>query len=112
MTKTHAPTPAFAAAGDWVQVHNVVLAPDQRTGRIPADTQAVPFESWVKGFLLNSNAQVGDDVEIKTTCGRVVSGELVAVNPGFAYGFGDAFVPELLYVGPQARAILAEADHA
>ena len=38
-----------AKMGDWVQIHKIVLTPEQRTGRIPEDTKKVPFESWNKG---------------------------------------------------------------
>lgn len=109
---THEQSPVTAAVGDWVQVHNIVLTPTQRTGRIPEDTHKVPFESWVKGFLVDDRADLGDIVEVTTTCGRTLRGELVAVNPGYDYGFGEAAVPELLGIGRQARQILKEASHA
>lgn len=95
-----------ASAGDWVQIHDVVLRPEERTGKIPEDTRAVPLESWVKG-IITADAALGDHVTVTTTCGRRVSGELVAVNPGYDYGFGHAYVPELLEIGRQARAIVA-----
>lgn len=100
-------TQGRASAGDWVQIHDVVLRPEQRTGRIPDDTRAVPFESWVKG-VLSADAAIGDQVAVTTTCGRRVTGELVAINPGYEYGFGHTYVPELLSIGRQARQIVAE----
>lgn len=96
-----------AHPGDWVQVHRVVLAADRRTGKLPDDTRAVPFESWSKGFAC-ATARLGDEVEIETLCGRRVVGSLVAVNPGYEHGFGSAYVPELLTIARQARALLAE----
>lgn len=101
-----------ARRGDWVQIHDIVLTPEQRTAHLPQDTQKVPFESWVKGFLVEESAHIGDRVTITTTCGRTISGTLLTVNPGYDYGFGDAAVPELLGIGPQARHIIKENDNA
>ncbi|MGL5406871.1 MAG: 2-amino-4-oxopentanoate thiolase subunit OrtA [Propionibacteriaceae bacterium] len=97
-------------AGAWVQVHDIVLQPQERTGRIPADTKSVPLESWVKGILVDAEACIGDQVTVVTKCGRQVSGELVEVNPGYHYGFGDAAVEELLHIGDQVRSILKKAQ--
>lgn len=101
--------PSVACRGDWIQVHSIVLKPNERTGHIPEDTRAVPFESWVKGFLEEESAAIGDVVRARTTCGRVVSGELVGINPGYTYGFGSQQVQELLGIGVQARQIVMEA---
>ncbi|HMM19875.1 MAG TPA: 2-amino-4-oxopentanoate thiolase subunit OrtA [Selenomonadales bacterium] len=96
-----------AKKGDWVQIHQIVLTPGERTGKIPEETKKVPLELWVKGFI-QSDAAVGDTVEVVTVTGRAVSGSLAAVNPAYAYGFGDEYVPELLRIGSQARSILEE----
>lgn len=106
---TMSTTPA-AVAGDWVQIHDVVLEPHERTGHIPDDTRAVPLESWVKGTLVEDSAEIGDTVTVHTMCGRTVTGDLVAVNPGYHYGFGEEYVPELLGIGRQVRAIVKEAQ--
>ncbi len=91
--------------GQWVQVHEIVLNPEERTAKIPEETKKVPLELWVKGFL-NDDASIGEKVEITTITGRVVSGELVEVNPKYTYGFGDEYVPELLKIGMQVKKIL------
>lgn len=96
-----------AKKGDWVQVHQIVLTPEERTGKIPEDTQKVPLELWVKGFI-QTDASMGDTVEVKTITGRLTSGKLVAVNPTYDYGFGDEYIPELLKIGSQLRDILEE----
>lgn len=96
-----------AKKGEWVQVHEIVLKSEQRTARLPEDTMRVPVELWVKGFL-NQDAEVGQEVEITTLTGRVTRGTLVEANPAYDYGFGEEFVPELLKVGLQLRAILGE----
>jgi peptidoglycan/xylan/chitin deacetylase (PgdA/CDA1 family) len=82
-----------ARNGDWVQVHRIVLTADERAPQVPDDTKRVPLEVWVKGTLQH-DAAIGDPVLIITMSGRKETGTLVAVNPGYAHGFGR-FVPEL-----------------
>jgi hypothetical protein len=77
-----------AKKGDWVQIHQIVLKPEQRTGKIPEETRKVPLELWVKGFL-QSDAPLEASVEVVTLTGRKATGRLVAVNPAYDYGFGD-----------------------
>lgn len=96
--------------GNWVQIHVIVLEPEERTGKIPEDTRSVPFELWVKGFL-HSDANIGDVVEITTLTGRKVCGELIEVNPKYTHGFGEEYVPELLKIGIQLRDILKEGEN-
>lgn len=91
--------------GTWVQIHNIVLHSEERTGKLPDDTKKVPLEMWVKGFL-KEDAVLNDVVEVETITGRSVKGKLVAENPTYNYGFGEEFVPELLRVGIQAREIM------
>ncbi|QCX32759.1 2-amino-4-ketopentanoate thiolase [Caloramator sp. E03] len=99
-----------AKKGDWVQIHQIVLKPEERTGKLPEDTKKVPLELWVKGFL-NHDANLYDEVEITTLTGRIVKGELVLINPRYEYGFGDEYVPELLKIGKQLRGILKGGDN-
>ena len=37
--------------GTWVQIHRIVLREGQRAPQVPVETQQVPLEMWVKGFL-------------------------------------------------------------
>ncbi len=97
----------MAKKGDWVRIHSVVLKVGERASNIPEDTQNVPLEMWDKGFLINEEAKVGDEVEVETYIGRKVKGTLVEINPYYEHDFGKA-VPELLYIGRQAREILRE----
>ncbi|MCX7884630.1 MAG: 2-amino-4-oxopentanoate thiolase subunit OrtA [Caloramator sp.] len=99
-----------AKKGDWVQIHQIVLKPEERTGKLPEDTKKVPLELWVKGFL-NHDANLYDEVEITTLTGRKVKGELVLINPRYEYGFGEEYVPELLNIGIQLRGILKGGDN-
>lgn len=95
----------IARKGDWVRIHNIVLTPDQRASQVPEDTRSVPLELWTKGFLLDDEAKIGDEVNIETYIGRKVSGKLIEINPYYEHDFGKC-VPELLYIGKQLRDIL------
>ncbi|MTI66486.1 MAG: 2-amino-4-ketopentanoate thiolase [Firmicutes bacterium] len=91
--------------GDWVKVYNVVLKEGKRAPQVPDDTKKVPLEMWVKGFLLNESAKIGDIVEIETYIGRKVKGELVEIQPNYTHSYGK-YVNELAYIGRQLRGIL------
>lgn len=93
--------------GEWVQVHEIILSSEQRTAKLPEDTMKVPVELWVKGFL-NHDGEIGQEAEITTLTGRITKGTLLEVNPTYDYGFGEQYVPELLKVGLQLKAILKE----
>lgn len=94
-----------AKKGDWVRIYNVVLTPDQRAPQVPDDTKKVPLEMWDKGFLINEEANIGDEVEVETYIGIRITGKLVEINPYYTHSFGQC-VPELLYIGRQLRDIL------
>ncbi|MGQ9626540.1 MAG: 2-amino-4-oxopentanoate thiolase subunit OrtA [Anaerolineae bacterium] len=94
-----------ARRGDWVQIHKVILEPGQRAPQVPEDTQKVPLEMFLKGFLEDEEAEIGQEVTITTVIGRKVRGELVAINPAYPHNFGRP-VPELLRIGPLLREIL------
>lgn len=93
-----------AKKGDWVQIHQIVLKPEERAPQVPEDTKKVPLELWVKGIALH-DAEIGSEVEIETVTGRRVKGELTVVNPRYKHDFGE-FVPELLKVDMQLKEIL------
>lgn len=94
-----------AKRGDWVRIYKVVLEADQRASNIPEDTQEVPLEMWNKGFLVDEEANIGDNVEVETYIGRTVKGKLLEIDPYWDHDFGKS-VPELLYIGRQARKVL------
>ncbi|KGG81493.1 2-amino-4-ketopentanoate thiolase [Caloranaerobacter azorensis H53214] len=94
-----------AKKGDWVRIYNVVLKPEERAPQVPDDTKKVPLEMWVKGFLLNEEARIGDEVEIETYIGRKIKGKLVEINPYYNHDYGKC-IPELLFIGKQLRGIL------
>ena len=94
-----------AVKGEWVNIHKIILAADERAAQIPEDTKKVPLEMWVKGFLVENTASIGDKVRVRTITGREETGNLVDINPTYRHSFGE-FVPELLQVGIKIKEIL------
>lgn len=90
--------------GTWVEIHSIVLPAGERASQVPQDTQQVPLERRVKGFLVKP-ASLGDEAEIVTTVGRHLRGTLIEVNPAYTHQFG-APIPELSDIGGEVRAIL------
>lgn len=95
----------MAKKNDYVQIHNIVLTPDMRSKNLPEETHTVPLEMWVKGYLQEEQASVGDTVTVKTRTGRICSGVLVDEAPHFEHSWGKQ-IPELLEIGDQVREIL------
>jgi hypothetical protein len=94
-----------AIRGDLVLIHKVILEPIQRPDTLPACTKAIPYECWIKGFLIDANANMGDEVRIKTFIGRELAGTLHSVNPIYDHDFGKP-QKELLLIGTEVKAIL------
>ena len=92
--------------GSWVQIHQVILTKDERAPQVPEDTKDVPLELRVKGFL-QGNAEVGEEVKIKTMTGRILTGVLEDPDPSYEHKFGRP-VPEMLNIGQQLREIIRE----
>ncbi|MEA3548606.1 MAG: 2-amino-4-oxopentanoate thiolase subunit OrtA [Thermodesulfobacteriota bacterium] len=88
----------------WVEIHRVLLAAGERAPQVPEDTQEVPLEMRVKGFLVKP-ALLGEEAEIVTAAGRRLHGTLTEVNPAYTHGFGPP-IPELTSIGEEVRAIL------
>ena len=90
--------------GTWVELRRVVLAAGERAPQVPDETQAVPLELRVKGFLV-ADAALGEEAEVETRAGRRLRGTLERALPAYEHGFGPP-VPELLAVGAELRALL------
>lgn len=90
----------------WVEVHRIVLHAGERASQVPDDTQQVPLEMTVKGFLLH-DASLGEEAEIVTPAGRTVAGILAAINPAYTHTFGPP-IPELSCISGEVRAILSQ----
>ncbi len=91
-----------AKRGDLVRIHKVVLTPEQRPDDLPPSTAVVPYECWIKGFLMEETARIGNIVRIKTLIGREISGELCEVAPTYDHDFGEP-QNEILSIGLEAR---------
>ncbi len=90
--------------GEWVRIHAVVLKADERTAKIPDDTQKCNLEMWTKGFL-QEDAEIGDIVTIKTASNRIEKGELLEARPYYTHSYGE-FVPEIVEIDRQLREIM------
>jgi hypothetical protein len=93
------------AVGDWVEVSYVLLEPADRSANLPPETAAQQLIVWVKGFARTAGA-VGGTLTVETMTGRVVTGVLTDVNPGYDHTFGRP-TPELTHVGADLRARVA-----
>ncbi|MBN2504335.1 MAG: 2-amino-4-ketopentanoate thiolase [Bacilli bacterium] len=98
----------MAKKGTWVQIHKIILSPEERPTTLPQDTRAVPLEMWVKGWLL-ADCLLGETARIKTVTGRIVCGEMVAVEPTYKHTYGD-FVPEILEIDRIVKSDLFGSD--
>lgn len=100
------PKPNRCTVDQWVEVERVLLTPDERSKALPADTAAQPLMVWVKGFA-QAEAEMGEKLSVETMTGRIATGRLSAINPGYNHTFGEP-IPELTHVGRDLRATLAE----
>lgn len=98
----------MAKKGDWVRIHSVVLKADERTAKIPDDTQKCDLEMWTKGFL-QEDAEIGDEVTVITAANRVEKGTLIEVGPYYTHRYGK-FVPEIVEIDKQLREIMFGGD--
>ncbi len=94
-----------AKRDDLVQIHTVILEPSERANNLPSSTKQVPYECWVKGFLLDKCADKGDEVRIETFIGRELTGTLHKVNPTYEHDFGT---PQkvLLTIGDEVKKLV------
>ncbi len=88
---------AKIAKGSWVEIEQVVLTPEQRVQTLPEETRSVPYLLRVSGFL-QQDADLGEEVQVKTIIGRTLAGKLKSANPGYRHSFGET-IPELLRIG-------------
>ena len=91
-----------------MRIHSVVLKAEERTAKIPEDTQKCDLEMWTKGEL-QADAEIGDVVEVKTAVGRIEKGTLIEVGPYYTHSYGK-FVPEIIEIDKQLRKIMKGGD--
>ncbi len=93
---------SIAKKNDWVEIENIVLTAEERAPQVPDDTKKTPLMMWTKGFLVDDEAKIGDEVTIKTLSGRITKGKLVTINPRHVHDFGNP-VHELLEIGMELK---------
>lgn len=91
-----------ANRNDWVEIEEILLVSGQRAPQVTEDTQNTPLKQWIKGYLINDIASIGDLVEIQTMSGRLVKGILSEINPSYIHDFGSP-IKELLDVGRELK---------
>jgi hypothetical protein len=90
--------------GSWVQIHRVILQPEERSQNLPKETRETPLKMWTKGFLRKA-ANLGDTVEITTLTGRSECGVLIDSAPAYRHDFGK-FIPELITIDHMVKSVL------
>ena len=90
--------------GQWVEVERVLLEPADRAANLPEETATKPLLVGVKGVALGEAAS-GEECEVETMTGRVVSGRLSDLDPAYTHTFGSQ-PPEIAGVGRDLRARL------
>jgi hypothetical protein len=80
--------------GTWVEVELTLLNAVRRVGGRPADPAPTVR---VSGFLLE-DAELGQQVRIRTINGKLHVGKLRIQSPSYGHSFGHT-VPELLKIG-------------
>ncbi len=90
-----------AQKGDLVQIHLQVLKPEDRSTNLPEATRSVPYEGWIKGYLLDDTAEIGQTVRIRSIIGRELSGTLANIRPAYTHNYGEP-QPALDSIGPDA----------
>ena len=93
--------------GDWVEIWNVILESGKRAPQVPEDTQKVPLEMRLRGFLVTKQAKLGGNVWIRTRIGRLVEGKLVSLHPRYNHDFGEP-QKALLEIGQELRTFLKQ----
>ena len=93
--------------GRWVRIHNIVLKAEERTARIPDDTQKCDLEMWDKGWLTDDMAEVGEIVTVKTATGRLLQGVLIEEDPHYTHNYGD-YIPEIFEIDRRLKNIMEE----
>lgn len=91
--------------GSWVEIENCILKSEERSSNLPEDTRNTDLTMWLRGFLMNASAEIGDEVIVKTLSGRAVSGKLCNTQPRHQYDYGDTIV-ELIEIGEELKEAL------
>jgi 2-amino-4-ketopentanoate thiolase alpha subunit len=81
--------------GTWVEVERTLVSADRRLPVRTLDPTKLPsYMVRVSGFLLE-DAELGQQVRIRTIMGKVHIGKLRIQSPSYGHSFGHT-VPELM----------------
>jgi len=94
-----------AIQGQWVEIYQIIMKPEERAPQVPDDTRSVPLEMRLRGFLITDKACLGDQVWIRTRIGREVAGVLSTILPSYDHNFGSPQA-ELLTIGQEVSKLL------
>ena len=84
--------------GTWVEVERTVLGGGRRQSSRPVDpTQVAAYSVRVSGVLLE-DAELGQQVRIRTVTGKLHVGKLRIQSPSYGHSFAHT-VPELVKIG-------------
>ena len=83
--------------GTWVEVERIITRPGDRIPGPAKDLVRPPTVVRVSGFLME-DAELGQQVRIRTIIGNEHAGKLRIENPGYGHSFGNTF-PELMRSG-------------
>jgi len=97
-----------AQIGDWVEISQIVLQPNERAPGLPPDTAVLPHTLRTSGVAQEAG-EIGMTISIRTLAGRLISGELVEINPSCRHDFGRC-VPELLQTRLRLQAMMRGDD--
>jgi hypothetical protein len=90
--------------GSYVEIVQTLLDGNERATNIPVDTKNTPLRLWAKGWLID-DSEFGAEASIKTVNGRILVGIITEINPSYKHDFGE-FIPEIMFIGAKAKAIL------
>ena len=92
--------------GTWVEVERSLFCSDRTVASRPLDPAKVPsYLLRVSGFLLEE-AELGQEVRIRTIFGKIHAGKLRIQSPSYGHSFGHT-VPELMRPGRAGGAVQA-----
>ncbi|MGA2079003.1 MAG: 2-amino-4-oxopentanoate thiolase subunit OrtA [Holophaga sp.] len=84
--------------GTWVEVERMLFSTDGQAPNRPLDPAKVPsYLVRVSGFLLE-DADLGQQVRIRTIMGKIYVGKLRIQSPSYGHSFAHT-VPELMHTG-------------
>ena len=85
---------ATIAKGTWVEVERVYPRPEEHSSKLASFNAKAPQALRVSGFL-EEDADLGQQVRIRTIHGCIHTGRLRIQNPGYGHSFCHT-MPELV----------------